>query len=52
MRHPGSEPTDPHGVMEGEGRYSRAIAFRSPEQIDADVLAPILREAAARQTEM
>jgi len=43
---------DPRSVMEGEGRYSRAIAFRSPEQIDADVLAPILRGAAARQTEM
>jgi len=28
------------------------IAFRSPEQIDADAVAPILREAAARQTEM
>jgi hypothetical protein len=43
---------DPRGVMDGEGRYSRAIRFRSPEQIDADVVAPILLEAAARQTEM
>ncbi len=50
--HKGALLADPRGVMEGEGRYSRAIAFRSPEQIDADVLAPILREAAARQTEM
>jgi hypothetical protein len=50
--HKGALLADPHGLMEGEGRYSRAIAFGSPEQIDADVLAPILREAAARQTEM
>jgi hypothetical protein len=52
MIHKGALLADPRGVMEGEGRYSRAIAFRSPEQIDADVLAPILREAAARQAEM
>jgi hypothetical protein len=50
--HKGALLADPRGVMEGEGRYSRAIAFRSPEQIDADVLAPIVREAAARQTDM
>ena len=50
--HKGALLADPHGVMEGEGRYSRAISFRSPEQIDTDVLEPILREAAARQTEM
>jgi len=43
---------DPYGVMEGEGRYSPTIVVRSLEQIDADVLAPILGEAAARQTEM
>jgi hypothetical protein len=50
--HKGGLLADPHGLMEGKGRYSRTIAFRSPEQIDADVLAPILSEAAARQTEM
>jgi hypothetical protein len=50
--HKGALLADPHGVMEGDGRYVRAIAFRSPEQVDADILAPILREAAARQTEM
>ena len=50
--HKGALLADPHGAMEGEGRYSRAIAFRSAEQIDPDVLAPILREAGARQTEM
>jgi hypothetical protein len=38
--------------MEGEARYTRTIAFRSHEEIDADVLAPILGEAAARRTEM
>jgi hypothetical protein len=50
--HKGALLDDPHRVMEGEGRYVRAIAVRSPEQIDAGVLGPILREAAARQTEM
>jgi hypothetical protein len=43
---------DPRGVMEGQGRYSRSIRFRSPNEIDADVVAPILREAAERQTAM
>jgi hypothetical protein len=50
--HKGALLADPSGVMEGTGRYSRSIAFGSPEHIDADVLAPILREAADRQTEM
>lgn len=50
--HKGALLADPHGLMEGDGRYSRTIVFRPPEGIDADVLAPILREAAARQTEM
>jgi hypothetical protein len=50
--HKGALLADPHGVMSGEGRYSRAIPLSSPEQVDADLLAPILREAAARQTEM
>jgi hypothetical protein len=49
--HKGALLADPHGVMEGQGRYSRSIRFRSPNEIDADVVAPILREAAARQTE-
>jgi hypothetical protein len=50
--HKGALLADPHRLMEGDGRYSRTILFRLPEQIDPDVLAPILREAAARQTEM
>jgi hypothetical protein len=50
--HKGALLADPRGVMEGEGRYSRAIPFRSPEQIDAEVVAPILRQAAARQRDM
>jgi hypothetical protein len=50
--HKGALLADPHGLMEGDGRYSRTIVFRPPEQIDREVLAPILREAAARQTEM
>ena len=47
--HKGALLADPRGVMEGKGRYLRAIPFRSPEEIDADVVTPILREAAARQ---
>jgi hypothetical protein len=50
--HKGALLADPRRAMEGEGRYARAIPFGSPEQIDAEVVAPILREAAARQTEM
>jgi hypothetical protein len=50
--HKGALLADPRGLMEGDGRYSRTIVFRPTEQIDPDVLAPILREAAARQTEM
>jgi hypothetical protein len=50
--HKGALLADPHGTMEGKGRYTRGIPFRAPEEIDIDVLAPILLEAAARQTEM
>jgi hypothetical protein len=50
--HKGALLADPLRVMEGEGRYSRGIPFRSPDQVDGDAVAPILREAAARQTEM
>ena len=50
--HKGALLSDSEGVMEGKGRYTRAIPFRAQEAIDADVLAPILQEAAARQTEM
>jgi hypothetical protein len=50
--HKGALLADPHAVMKGEGRYSRAIAFRAPGEIDAEVVAAILHEAAARQTEM
>jgi hypothetical protein len=50
--HKGALVADPRGVLEGEGRYLRAITFTSPEDVDKDVVAPILREAAARQTEM
>jgi hypothetical protein len=52
VMHKGALLADPRGVMAGDGRYSRAIPLRSPEQVDADLLAPILREAAARQREM
>jgi hypothetical protein len=50
--HKGTLLADPHGLMEGNGRYVRAIVFRAPDEINPDVVAPILREAAARRTEM
>jgi hypothetical protein len=50
--HKGSLLADPHGALEGDGRYIRAISFTAPGEIDPDVVMPILREAAARQTEM
>jgi hypothetical protein len=49
--HKGALLADPHGVLEGDGRYLRAITFCSPDDVDADLIAPILREAAARQKE-
>jgi hypothetical protein len=50
--HKGALLADTRGVMQGEGRYTRDIRFMSPDEIDADVVTGILREAAARQTEM
>jgi hypothetical protein len=50
--HKGALLADPRRAMEGAGRYTRTISFRTPEETDPDVVAPILREAAARQTEM
>jgi hypothetical protein len=50
--HKGALLADARGVMQGEGRYTRDIRFMSPDEIDADVVTEILREAAARQTEM
>jgi hypothetical protein len=49
--HKGALLADPHGAMAGNGRYVRAIPFRAPDEVDPDVVAPILREAAERQTE-
>jgi hypothetical protein len=50
--HKGAMLADPQGVMKGAGRYIRAVAFEEPDEIDANVVGPILREAATRQTEM
>jgi hypothetical protein len=50
--HKGALLSNPGGLMKGDGRYTRAIAFRAPDEIDADVVACVLKEAAARQTEM
>jgi hypothetical protein len=50
--HKGALLADPDGLMEGEGRYTRAISYRSPEGVDVDALSAVLHEASARQTEM
>jgi hypothetical protein len=50
--HKGALLADPHGAMEGNGRYTRVIPFRTPDEIDADVVAPILRQAADRQRDL
>jgi hypothetical protein len=50
--HKGALLADPHAAMEGSGRYTRTIPFRAPDEIEPDVVGTILREAAARQTEM
>jgi hypothetical protein len=50
--HKGALLADPRQVMEGEGRYARAMRFQAPEEVDINIVMPILREAAARQTEM
>jgi hypothetical protein len=50
--HKGAMLADPQGAMEGGGRYTRAISFREPDEIDPAIVGPILREAAARQTQM
>ena len=52
MIHKGALLADPQRAMEGKGRYTRAIPFRTPDEIDPDVVVPILRQAADRQTEM
>ncbi len=50
--HKGALLADPTGIMHGQGRYTRSIPFGTPDEIDADALALILREASARQTDM
>jgi hypothetical protein len=50
--HKGALLDDPHRAMEGSGRYSRSISFRTPGEIDAGVVTPILRQATDRQVEM
>jgi hypothetical protein len=50
--HKGGMLADPHGVMEGAGRYTRTIPFRTPDDIDPGVVTAILPEAAKRQMEM
>jgi hypothetical protein len=50
--HKGAMLRDPHRVLQGSGRYTRFIQFRAPDEIDADILVPILRQAAERQRDM
>jgi hypothetical protein len=50
--HKGAMLEDPHRALRGSGRYTRFISFRAPHEIDADVVAPILRQAAERQRDM
>jgi hypothetical protein len=50
--HKGALLADPHGALQGGGKYVRSISFRAPEEIDPEVVVPILREAGARQSEM
>jgi hypothetical protein len=50
--HKGALLADPGGAMKGDGRYIRSVSFRTPDDIDAEVLAGILKEASARQTAM
>jgi hypothetical protein len=50
--HKGVLLDDRHATMEGTGRYTRSISFGAPDEINPDVVVPILRQAAERQTEM
>jgi hypothetical protein len=50
--HKGALLADPVRLMEGDGSYIRAIRFRTPDDVEAEPVASILREAATRQTEM
>jgi hypothetical protein len=50
--HKGALLANPGGVMKGDGQYIRAISFRTPGEIDAEIIAGILKDAAVRQTEM
>jgi hypothetical protein len=50
--HKGALLADPAGLLEGDGSYIRAISFRAPDEVEAEPVASILREAVARQTEM
>jgi hypothetical protein len=50
--HKGALLANPGGVMKGDGSYIRGISFGAPDEIDAEVVTGILKEAAARQREM
>jgi hypothetical protein len=43
---------DPQRAMEGSGRYTRSIRFRTPDEIDPRLVVPILRQDAEHQTVM
>jgi hypothetical protein len=52
MIHKGAMLDDPHRALQGSGRYTRFIPFRAPDEIHADLVGPILRQAAEHQREM
>jgi hypothetical protein len=41
----GYKMSDPHGLLEGSGKYRRHIKFRSQDDIDRKVLTPYLKES-------
>lgn len=50
--HKGSLLADPSGLMRGDGQYIRTTSVQTRDEIDAEVVGGILREAASRQTDM
>ena len=50
--HKGALLADPSGLMRGDGQYIRTTSVQTRDEIDAEVVGGILREAASRQTDM
>jgi len=43
---------DPAGALEGTGPHLRTIRFTSPDHVDPAVLAPLVKDAVAKQLDM